>query len=125
MGQCGCNDFQPMAWFEGPDDDLYAVELYPGCEYCGTPAGVVIYRLDPEYTELWELREYPKIEPDLAGICITVMNPETLSKLVSDDLARTDEMASIHAEEVIKDRFYDAVRDSDAEFNAGIREHCK
>lgn len=34
MCECGCGDFRPVVKMPAPDG-WYAIEVYPGCEYCG------------------------------------------------------------------------------------------
>lgn len=43
MGQCGCADFSCDAAFRiKGSKSVIAVQRYPGCQGCGTPAGVVL-----------------------------------------------------------------------------------
>lgn len=44
MGSCGCSDYGGGLKFPGPPGFVYVLEVYPGCNDCGTPAGVVIHK---------------------------------------------------------------------------------
>lgn len=46
MGECGCAADTPLVQFPGPEGVTYSLEVYPGCHYCSTPAGVVVRRVD-------------------------------------------------------------------------------
>ena len=46
MGSCVCGDTNIDLQFPGPDGIVYAIQTYGGCEHCGTPAGVIVYRFD-------------------------------------------------------------------------------
>ena len=47
MGACGCGDYNPSFKFKGPGNNWYVLQHYPGCSYCDTPAGVIIYDMSP------------------------------------------------------------------------------
>jgi len=48
MCECGCAErMVPALQFPGPSDTVYALGLYPGCENCDNPAGVVLYHTTP------------------------------------------------------------------------------
>lgn len=54
MGSCGCGDFAGKYRFPGPGDVVYVLETYPGCDYCDTPAGVVVHRFrDVDEERFW------------------------------------------------------------------------
>lgn len=47
MGECGCGATDIAVQLPGPGDVKYGIEIYPGCRYCATPAGIVVHRFDP------------------------------------------------------------------------------
>lgn len=53
MGECGCAATSPEVRLPGPEGVQYGIEIYPGCSYCLTPAGVVVYRFDDDEAENW------------------------------------------------------------------------
>lgn len=62
MGQCGCGDFLPQFKIPGPGRSLYTLQVYMPCDYCQTPAGVIVSRLDgPEEIESWDAQHLPDL----------------------------------------------------------------
>lgn len=48
MGECGCGATVLDYKFPGPEGIAYGIEIYSGCHYCHTPAGVVLHRYTAE-----------------------------------------------------------------------------
>lgn len=48
MGECGCGATSLDYKFAGPEGITYGIEIYSGCYYCDTPAGVVLHRYTQE-----------------------------------------------------------------------------
>lgn len=61
MGACGCADYNGQWRLAGPKGLVYVVEVYDGCEYCETPAGVRFYRFGKESARDWNVRELPDL----------------------------------------------------------------
>ena len=62
MGQCGCGDFYATHKLAGPAGTVYALDVYPGCESCGTPVAVLVYRFSEDEAKRWHvpsLRDLP------------------------------------------------------------------
>lgn len=84
MGECGCGDTSPDFRFPGPDGITYAIQLYPGCDYCGTPIGIIVYRFGPG-SEFWHehlpeppWRRYSPTTVD-ADFMVPIVDDETLA----------------------------------------------
>lgn len=122
MGECGCNEMQPMAWFEGPKTDIYVIELYLGCEYCHTPSSVCLYRLTKQEAREWNIFNYPKITIGTYGTGITVIDRNMLATMLRNHLLPIDESAAYLAEEGILEIFWDVISKSDEKYNANIHD---
>ena len=86
MGQCGCGDFQPDFKFKGPEGITYVVQMYPSCDYCDNPAGVIIYALTPEEAEMWGLGHVPEKEINADGTWIAVIHPKHIMGSVMEGI---------------------------------------
>lgn len=75
MCQCGCADFDGDFKFKGPGDITYLLQVYPSCEDCEMPAGVVIYAFSPEDCENWGVDAIPEISLDNVGRLVGVVDP--------------------------------------------------
>lgn len=82
MGQCGCGDFYGDFKFKGPDGVVYVVDVYCPCDYCHTPAGVVIYAMDNEDQQLWDVENIPEIKIADVGTFIGVLHPEVFAEKI-------------------------------------------
>lgn len=116
MGQCGCNEPNYLRWFPGPGDDVYALEVHPGCPYCHTPVGITIYRLGPREREAtwgenreWEPPElgFMPITDDYSLSAVPILDPEILKRMA---LRYVDgEGERIVIEDALEDAHIDAV----------------
>jgi hypothetical protein len=85
MGACGCGDTRVDVKLPGPDGITYGIQVYAGCDYCGTPAGIIVYRFCSEQDECWH-RESPEPQWNLyQGDSGT---GEFVVPILSDDEAR-------------------------------------
>ncbi len=105
MGACGCGDYSPDFKFKGPGDDWYVIQSYPGCDYCDTPAGVILYRFNPEDTALWSVEHLKEKKIPDGGFCIPIIHPEKLK-------LKCEEYLKGIADDMISDCFRDAVHES-------------
>ena len=80
MGQCGCGDFQGDFKFKGPGNKWYVLQVYPPCDYCETPAGVILYKFNKKDQELWRINEIPEVEIQDIGTAVWVVDVECLKK---------------------------------------------
>ena len=78
MGACGCGDFQGHYKFSGPEDITYVLQVYTGCRSCDTPAGVIIYAMDPEELGLWGAEDLPDLPFTNGDASIPVLHPKKL-----------------------------------------------
>ncbi len=62
MGSCGCMNFNPDAQFPGPDGSVYTIQIYRPCDYCETPLGIDIQRIDAEGQEMWDTEGLPQLK---------------------------------------------------------------
>ena len=116
MGQCGCADFSGDFRFRGPGDMTYVLQVYPSCEDCGLPAGIILYAFSPEDCEDWGVAAIPEIEPDGVGRLIGVVDPKRIRENWSK--AAGDPELLEYMEPDIQEGFVDAV-------NHEIRENRK
>lgn len=93
MGACGCSDTDPDFKFPGPEGVTYAIQIYPSCHYCGTPAGVDIHRFNEEWAKDWLMDQvddapwltYGEREDQTNAILgLPVLDPEHLSKSLAE-----------------------------------------
>ena len=61
MGSCGCGDYHADYRLPGPDGIVYTIALKRGCEECGTPHGIVIYRHDARSQREWRTDDVPEL----------------------------------------------------------------
>ena len=63
MGECGCmSNERPIYRLDGPNNLTYVVKIYPSCDYCDSPAGVVIDLHTDEDLEMHGLKDVEKYE---------------------------------------------------------------
>ena len=80
MCQCGCADFSGDFKFKGPGGTTYVLQVYPSCEDCGLPAGVIIYAFSPGDCENWGVASIPEIALDDAGRLVGVVDPQRVKE---------------------------------------------
>lgn len=98
MGECGCGATDIMLQFPGPEGIKYGLEVYPSCHYCGTPAGIVLHRLDSNaengveeggfFFDRAPEAEFLGYGPDsfewaLSELSVPVVDPEGLAKALA------------------------------------------
>lgn len=105
MGQCGCSDTEPDFQFPGPDGITYAIQIYPSCHYCNTPAGVDVYRMTAEDVEIWlngveqaPFVPYSADNPSSAQLAIPVLDPASLAKVLNEDVDQ--DLALVREDEI-------------------------
>lgn len=96
MGECGCGETSPHAVLEGPGENTYGIQVYPGCHYCHTPIGVEVYRFGPEfaedffqYVEPLTIQAYGDDTTNGVGTLILIdpdRVPDLIQKMIADDL---------------------------------------
>ena len=110
MGICGCGDFQPDFKFKGPGDTWYVVQSYPSCNYCDTPAGIILYHFDAQDAEMWDLAHIKEEKILSDGTYLPVLYPKKLKEKFVKYLGK--EFAEGLADELITECFVDAVHES-------------
>lgn len=85
MGQCGCGDTSPNYKIAGHDGLIYTFQVYPGCRYCSTPAGIVISQYEPDDHHWAEYATPLPIDPfndntRSGEICLPILCPDVLKK---------------------------------------------
>jgi hypothetical protein len=93
MGACGCADTSPEIRLPGPEGVHYGIEIYPGCQYCYTPAGVVVYRFDDDEAEIWLMGTEEAEFQTYLGINGEIVRPVLEARFLAEELAdwREDE----------------------------------
>lgn len=61
MGQCGCGDFYATHKLAGPNNAVYAIQVYPGCDDCDTGVAVVISRFSESEAKNWGVPALPDL----------------------------------------------------------------
>ena len=108
MGECGCTAYDAILRFKGPRGITYVLDIYPGCDECCSPVGVIIYAFDKKARKHWGSDDVPEIEIDRdEGTCIPIIHKEDLMKLTRKIYEGDEEMGDI-CEEGIDACFRDA-----------------
>jgi hypothetical protein len=116
MGSCGCGDFHGDWQFPGPGRDTYVLEVHPGCQDCGTAAGVMLYRFSPPEARTWGIdspqTRVPGLPVDREGLGVPVLDPKVLAELMAKwagpNVAEYDADGLVH--DGVRACFEDAVR---------------
>jgi hypothetical protein len=61
MGSCGCGDYAGEFKLPGPDGSVYVIQRYAGCNYCMSPAGVIVYKMLLLDGDPWETSKLPDL----------------------------------------------------------------
>lgn len=82
MGQCGCGDFTYNKAHK-VGGKILAQQIYYGCQYCDTPAGVVLHLMSPKEAKNWGVTpegHFPMDtdSKDYGMLCIPVIHPTQL-----------------------------------------------
>jgi len=116
MGSCGCGDFVGDWRIPGPGKDVYVLEVYPGCQDCGTAAGVTLYQFTPAEARTWGVEEIPGLPLDAGGLALAVLDPKVLAKLMAKwakpNVSEYDADGLVH--DAVSACFKDAVRETRA-----------
>ncbi len=66
----------------------YILQIYPSCDYCDNPAGVIIYKMTPEECESWDVNILPDLVFDRydGESFISVIDPRGLAKKLKVDM---------------------------------------
>ena len=110
MGVCGCGDYEPPSFkFKGPGNNWYVLQHYPGCSYCGTPAGVILYDMSPEDVEMFDVEHTKEQTISSGGTLIAVIHQKNLKDKLTKYLQDTAEGT---ADDFISEQFQEAVHES-------------
>ena len=102
MGACGCGDFQGDFKFPGPGNITYVLQVYPPCNYCETPAGIILYAMSPDDCNDWGVDAMPEINIKDVGTLISVIHPKELMTTIIQGIES-------YIEEGINDVFTSAI----------------
>lgn len=86
MGECGCGEMTPD-WVVQIGDKVMAIEVYPGCQDCGTGLMVALNLFTPERSKDFLLEPTEKFDVDEYGYgnySIPVIGSEDLVEVVRD-----------------------------------------
>lgn len=89
----------------------YVLQIYPGCQGCCTPAGIIIYALTEEDMELWDTDKLPEREILYEGTAFPVIDPEVLKKRMEDLYGEYSD-AAFACTEAVDECFQEAVWDN-------------
>jgi hypothetical protein len=94
MGECGCSSTDVTYRLPGPPGVHYGIEIYPSCNYCFTPVGLVVHRFDDENAEMWMSGI---AEPDFQGyegveeVLLPIIDAEHLAAALGEWREEDDE----------------------------------
>lgn len=122
MGECGCSGFAPQFQMPGPNGTIYAIRVYPGCDYCDAPVGIDIDRLDEKAQREWmadgltpPLKFHPVCE-GMENAALPVVHPSILERRLAEYLigadCSDDVGAEVTAEEFIRECFGNVLSES-------------
>jgi len=87
MGQCGCGNFNGIARIKAPNKTWYVIQIYPGCRYCDTSAGVLLHQMtSKELKEDWDCEDLPVLEVSPYGLNIPVLHYNEVAKQTVESL---------------------------------------
>jgi hypothetical protein len=109
MGVCGCGDFNGDFKFPGPDGITYVLQVYPPCENCNTPAGVIIYSFNKDDCKNWDVDEIPELDFGNGEALIAVAHPGSIMKSVFEGLEHYLEEG---VGDVFRSSVFDAIKDN-------------
>ena len=94
MCECGCGELHPIAKLPAGDGSWYLLEVYPGCQDCGTSWGLGV-TLIRETDDEWEYhRSVPTAEFGPYGNWGTqILNTEILKKLFMESTGDDDDLS--------------------------------
>lgn len=110
MGECGCADFNVQFKFKGPDNTYYLLAMYDSCEYCDTPAGFILYRMNGKEMREWGVEDMPATEIGYEGKVFAVLHPKILRDMMIKDrgVGRDDDLG-IDIEDAMTNCFREAI----------------
>lgn len=113
MGSCGCGDFQGEFTLPAPNGGLYVFWRYHPCDYCKTPAGIVVSLVKKEDIPLWEANEIPKLKLNSTNPerLIPVFSVESFSKVMGEYLNDFSKEDISSFKDIIEYDVYDLLRD--------------
>jgi len=99
MGQCGCGDYSPSFKMPGPRGIVYTISFYRACDYCETPSGIIINRMDKRSQRDFDVGDLPdapfnaysETEPINGDLCLAVLDPAHLRAAVEASFLGMDE----------------------------------
>lgn len=91
MGECGCSDFRGDYRFRGPGDLTYVLQVYESCDDCCTPAGVVLYAMNPDECRDWDVESIPEIQVPYVGRLVAVLDPKILGPAMARELGEEED----------------------------------
>jgi hypothetical protein len=128
MCECGCGNTEPDWRLPGPDGITYAIQVYPSCSDCGTPAGLIVYRFTAEEARSWgvndclELPIHPYMRGSVFGDCrIPIVHPRLLKKKLVELMRNVPEEYDPdgYLEDSFDEAFADAVAETFEEWKRG------
>lgn len=116
---CGCGDFNPSLKFKGPNGQVYALELFNGCEDCGTSVGVIVYCLEEAAAVARQLHELPDLQFSTGGTeyteaMVKVLDAELLGKKLLELVEEYEVDDPTVVPELVEEGLRDALCDSQA-----------
>ncbi len=115
MCECGCTMGNPAYRLPINRDECYAIELQPGCEYCATPPGVIVRKVDKASVWWHDLQDAPvfpfaKVDDFAEGAIKCGLGPDEFRRVAVEQMDGAevedgkvdDNLAEILAEDIWK-----------------------
>ena len=95
MCECGCTMGNPIYRLPISKTACYAIELYPGCDYCSAAPGVVVRKVEKSSVYWDEVREaplFPLVEVDgcREGAIKCGLEPDEFRKAAVAEMSGTE-----------------------------------
>jgi hypothetical protein len=114
MGECGCGNFDATFRLPGPDKLTYVIQIYPSCNDCSTPVGLIVHRMTSEDLQLWDAEHLPELFFDKQwddSAAIPIIHPEKLLGVLQE-LAGGDAAGEYEIDGFLQDHVPEAVREA-------------
>lgn len=125
MGECGCIGIRYQWFVRLPDSRYLLIGVYPSCQYCHSPAGVILQSVDEsERDDFYQDAEEILVDDFMA--CIPVVDPNEIRKQMFATIngAKPDEGETIdeHFADVLADEAFPDLRHCVAETQRIVKE---
>ena len=93
MCECGCGNFNPYKAYK-MGENVLAVEIYPGCEECGTGLMVSLHIFTPDEAKHYDMEPTEEFKPDEFGwaeMSFPIIGKDDLLQAAKDNIHENGE----------------------------------